>query len=296
MDVRLDLDAIRANARDLRRMIPGDVVGVVKGVDARREVVEALLGAGIDRIAVSRIGHLLDLRDVDAELILLRPPRRSEIPAAVSAADVALHGSLETLRRADDEARRRETTHEAIPMVDAGDGREGVPLDDAASLLDAIEELEAVTVREVGINLGCFGGDPDPERVRRAADRLPDYSLSVGGSGMVPIRDELPDAAASFRVGDAILTGKYGSEPIEGLRRGAVELRAEVLASHPDRSVVDVGNVTTDPRQLAPNGDFEIERWSNELAVLDAPFEVGREVSFEMEYDAIATTFNCGYA
>lgn len=295
MRVRIDLDAVRENAETVRRMVDGDVVGVVKGVGARREVVDCLVGAGIDSIAASRVEHLARLRDVDAELVMLRSPAPSELSDVVSLADVSLHGSPTIAEAASREATRRGVTHRVVPMVDAGEGREGTPLEDADSFVDAIDRLDGVERSGVGVNLGCFHDVPDPDAVRRVADRLPGHPISVGGTGMLLVRDRLPPSVSSYRIGDAILTGTFQGTPIDGLRRGAVELQAEVLARRPDGAVVDVGNVTTDPRHLVPDDGVSIRRWSNEMAVIDADVDVGEHVSFEMLYDAMATTLNSRY-
>lgn len=296
MEIRFDLAAIRENVRRVRQMVDGTVLGVVKGVGARREIVEAFVEAGIDTIAVSRVEHLRELRDLDVELAMLRIPAKSEIADVVAAADITLHASVEVVKRAQRETERQGTTHRIVPMIDAGDRREGVDLARAETFLALVEDLEGIEVRNVGVNLGCFGDRPDPKAVHRVANRISDYPLSVGGSGMLLVRDELPCVVSEYRIGDAVFTGKWLDTPIEGLRQGAVELRAEVLTSRSDESVVDVGSVSSDPDHLIPKGNFDLERWSTEQAVISDSFSVGESVPFEMEYDAIATTFNSKYA
>lgn len=296
MEVRFDLAAIRENARRVRQMVDGTVLGVVKGAGARREIADAFVEAGVDTLAVSRVEHLWDLQDLDVELVMLRIPAKSEIPDVVAAADLTLHASVEVVKRAQRETERQGTTHRIVPMIDAGDRREGIDPTSVETFLALVEDLEGIEVRGAGVNLGCFGDRPDPKAVRRVANRIPDYPISVGGSGMLLVRDGLPDAVSEYRIGDAILTGKWLDTPIEGLRQGAVELRAEVLASRSDESVVDVGSVSSDPDHLIPKGDFAIERWSTEQAVISGSFTEGELVPFEMEYDAIATTLNSEYA
>lgn len=295
MHVRIDLDVVRRNVEAIDDRVSGDIVGVVKGVDARRDVVEAFLAAGIEQIAVSRPANLSALQDIDAELMMLRIPAQAELPEVVANADVTLHGSARVLRAASAEAERQGRTHRVMPMIDAGDGREGVPLDQAADFLSLVERLEAVELAAVGVNLGCFDEAPDPERVRDVAERVPGYPLSVGGSGMLLVHEELPDAVRSYRTGDAPLTGKFVETPIDGLTQGAVTLEADVLSSRAGEAVLDIGNLSTDPRHLTPTGNVTIERWSNELTVVRGDIEDGERVAFEMGYDAIATTFHTRY-
>ncbi|MFB6096099.1 MAG: alanine racemase [Haloferacaceae archaeon] len=292
MELRLDLSAIRENARRVRERVDGTVLGVVKGAGARREVVDAFVEAGVDAIAVSRVEHLRALQHRDVDLVMLRVPAKSEIADVVDAADLTLHASLEVVRRAQREAVRQGTVHRIVPLIDAGDHREGIELDQAEARVGQCEDLAGIDVERVGVNLGCFGDRPDPRAVRRVADRFPEYPLSVGGSGMLLIHDSLPDSVSTYRIGDAILTGKWLETPIPGLRRNTVELRAEVLASRADESVVDVGSVNSDPRHLLPKGGFAIDRWTTEQAVVTDAFDEGELVPFEVEYDALATTLN----
>lgn len=295
MQVRIDLDAVRTNAERLARRLPGDLVGVVKGVDAREPVVDALLAAGVDSIAVSRVAHLRRLADADAEVVMLRIPALSELSAVVSLADVTLHGSPAVVEAAAAEARSQGTTHAVVAMVDAGDGREGVPPEEAPAFVETIERLDGLELRAVGVNLGCFGDLPDPVDVEPVAEAFPGYPLSVGGSGLVPNAGELPDSVDRFRVGDALLTGKWEDVPIQGLEAGAVVLEAEVLASRADEALVDLGSVTTDPGSLIPLEDVSIERWSSDQAVISPSRPEGEIVAFEMEYDALAATFSSRY-
>lgn len=292
MRIQVDLAAIEANARTLRRRLDADLVGVVKGVGADRRVAETLVEAGVGTLGVSRVGHLRALQDLDASLQLLRIPAPSDLDAVVNLADVTLHGSRTVLERAADVSAREGVVHRVVPMVDAGDGREGMPVAEARVAVDWIRDRDALALEAVGLTLGCFGDRPDPEAVRRVAARFPDVPLSVGGSGLLLARDALASSVASYRIGDALLTGKWESTPVPGLRQGAIRLEAEVLASRAESAVVDVGRAVTDPRHLLPVGDFGIERWSNEQAVISTAVPEGEFVSFEMEYDAVATTFN----
>lgn len=56
-----------------------------------------------------------------------------------------------------------------------------------------------------------------------------------------------------------------------------------------------MGSVNSDPSHLIPKGEFDIERWSSEQAVISGRFSEGELVPFEMEYDALARTFNSKY-
>ncbi len=291
MEVHVHLERVRANVRAVREMVPGEVIGVTKGVDAHRAIAAAFIDAGVDMLAASQPVQLERLASLDADTVMLRVPAVHELSTVVAKADLTLHGSLDVIEEAAALARREGRIHRIVPMVDAGDGREGIPPDRFDAKLDAIADLNGIAVAAIGINVGCFGERPDLAAFRKVLDGLPARSLSVGGSVLLPHRDSLPADIHSFRIGDAILTGQWLDEPVAGLASGAFELHATVLRSGDGEALIDVGSVTTDPTALSPAGEYTIDRWSTEQAVIDRAFPPGETVVFEMTYPAIARSF-----
>lgn len=295
MELHINLNAIRANARRVQEMVDGRVIGVMKGVAAHRDVVEAVVDAGVDAIAVSQAGHLREFQDLDVERVMVRVPGPADVDQVVRNADITLHSSLDVLERAAREAKRQDMTHRIVPMVDAGDRREGIDPVRVAPFIERVQRMDRIELVAVGINRGCFGDRPDPQRIGSLIDDIPTYPVSVGGSSLLPIRNDLPDSVERFRIGDAMLTGKWEQLPIRGLTTDTVELRCDVLTRRNGEAVIDIGSVTTDPRALVPQGDFDIDRWSTEQAVVSGEFAPGESVSFSMEYEALARTCNtCG--
>ncbi len=296
MEIHADLDVLRENARAVDSLVDSEVTAIIKGVEGETAIAETMVEAGIGRLGVSHPAHLKRLAHLDVELLFVRIPRIAELPDVVAHADVSLHGSLEVIEAAAAAARRQDRLHRIVPMVDAGDGREGIAPKRLANQLGTIEGIEGVTVEALGINVGCFGDLPDLDAIRDGVGRIPERPLSVGGSVLLPRRDDLPESVRAFRVGDALLTGRWLDRPLEGLARGAFELQAEVLRAGNGESVIDIGSVSTDPRALKPREDIEIDRWSTELAVIDRELSPGDTVSFEMTYPAIARSFAGGHA
>lgn len=291
MEVHVDLAQVRANAETVREEAPGEVIGVTKGVDAQRGIVEAFVDAGIDTLAVSQPAHLQRFASLDVDTVMLRVPSVRELPEVVASADLTLHGSIDVIEEAAALARRQGLTHRIVPMVDAGDGREGIPARRFDGALATMADLDGIDVAAIGINVGCFGERPDLAGLQEFIAGLPARPLSVGGSVLLPHRDALPATVHSFRVGDAILTGQWLGESIAGLASGAFELHATVLRSGDGESLIDIGSVTTDPPALSPAGEYAIDRWSTEQAVIDRARPPGETVVFEMTYPAIARSF-----
>lgn len=295
MEISINSDVIQENAESIQDIVEGSLTGVVKDVAANQTVIDAYTSAGIDSIAVSRVRHLKKLQGKSFDVVMLKVPSRTEIESVVKYADVTLHGSLPILRKANSCAKANGTEHRIIPMFDAGDNREGFLIENVDTVFAEIAQLPHITIDAAGINLGCFGSPPDPDVIQAVVNEIPFANISIGGSGILPVHESLPDSITSYRIGDAILTGKWQDTEIPFLTQGAFTLHASVLKRRTDETLIDIGRIKTDPTSLVPDGDFTLRRWSNELAIISGVFSPDETVSFEMECPAIATTFNSLY-
>jgi alanine racemase len=132
--VRVDLDAIRENARTVCSRVDGRVVGVTKAVAGDPAVARAMLDGGVDGIGDSRVLNLERVGEgMTTERTLLVPPMPSSLDRAVAAADRSLYSEVTIAEGLAAAARARGVTHEVILMVDTGDRREGVLPADAPS-------------------------------------------------------------------------------------------------------------------------------------------------------------------
>lgn len=242
--VRVDLDAIRENARAVCARFDGRVVGVTKAVTGDPAIARAMLDGGVDGIGDSRV---LNLERVDerteAERTLLVSPMPSAPARVVAAADRSLYSEVAVADALAAAARDRDVIHEVILMVDTGDRREGVLPEDVLPTLRCTVGLEGVRVAGIGTNAGCFGGVvPTPEAMERFvsvvgdAEAALDRSLPIvsGGSTVtLPLVEDgtLPGRVNELRVGEAILLGTdvtRGRE-IPYLRGDGFALRAEII-------------------------------------------------------------------
>ena len=90
-----DLDKLNENLTALRERCQDSfvgIIGVVKGVNAWPEVVQAFDRAGFSYLATSRLDQLNWLRGMRLRtpLMMIRVPMRSELPGLVRAADASL--------------------------------------------------------------------------------------------------------------------------------------------------------------------------------------------------------------
>lgn len=242
--IRVRLDAIRENTRSLADRFEGDLAAVTKGVSGDRSIAGAMLDGGADLLADSRIENLRSLdQRYDVPLLLLRPPMTGDLEVVATTADYSVHTEYETLERLDATVGRLGATHGAVIMVDVGDRREGVLVDNLRSALSRMDDLAAIDITGIGVNFACMNGLQATERkiaeireIRARAERILDRSLStvsIGGSAVVPRLDDGTDldGITQVRLGEAILLGREPTTDtaVPTLRQDAFEIVTQVV-------------------------------------------------------------------
>jgi len=102
------------------------VMGVNKVFNGLFETAEAIVKAGIDVVAESRIYNLRKLQGLSCQKCLLRTPCPSEIEDVVRYADISLNSEITVIRLLSREAVKQKKVHHVLLMVDMGDIREGI--------------------------------------------------------------------------------------------------------------------------------------------------------------------------
>ena len=189
-------------------------------------------------------------------LINLSPPAQAtDVVRLFSRSSFSCEAGFRAL---DNAGIQQQLHHDAILMVDLGDMREGVCLQDALPLLRAVASAsrrarhgKGAHVTGLGVNLGClYGTCPDDDNMAQltelaahAAEALghPLQRISLGGTvfwnwfASCPERiPQLPEhCLLEFRMGDPLLLGydMYRNEPLKGgsFRTDLVQLSATVL-------------------------------------------------------------------
>ena len=167
--LEVDLGKLTHNVKtilDMCNKVNIDVTSVTKVFCAERPMVEAILKAGVTSVADSRISNLKKLEDLNCKKMLLRIPMISETYEAVKYSDVSLNSELSTIMALDLAAKALNKTHNIILMVDLGDLREGVLIEDAQSIVSEIVKLDNIKLMGLGTNVTCYGGViPDKENL-----------------------------------------------------------------------------------------------------------------------------------
>lgn len=245
--VTVDLEKIRYNAELVNekcRKSGIDIVAVSKVHGADPNIVKALLSAGINVIADSRIANLKKLQDFNCQKWLLRIPAPSECEECVHFADVSLNSEISTIMELDREAQKQGKIHSVILLFDLGDLREGFFYED--DILNAVGEvirLKNINLLGIGTSLSCYGGIlPTTENLGRLVEikkhiekkyRIKLKVVSGGSSTSYSLvrAGTIPEGINNLRIGDTIYIGRDDStrEHIEELYDDCFVLECEVI-------------------------------------------------------------------
>ena len=246
--LEIDLRAVTHNTRQLvsrLRPLGIGVTGITKAALGSPGVGEAMLRGGARGLGDSRVENLARVRasGLTTRTTLIRSPMASQVRRVVQNADVSLNTEAKVISGLAAAATELETTHLVVVMVELGDLREGVPVEDVIGLCRHVVRTPGVELVGLGTNLACQSGvAPDQhkmdelsrlvEKVESDCGRaLPlisggnsanlDWALSTSDAGRV---NEL-------RLGEAILLGTepLHRRPLDGLRTDAFRLIAEVI-------------------------------------------------------------------
>ena len=221
----IDLDKIEHNTRTIVGLcnVHGiTVTGVTKVTCGHPEVAKAMLRGGVASIADSRLENIQRLKTagIDTSFILLRVPPLSAVDEVVELVDLSLNSELAVLEGLSEAAIRTGKVHDAILMVDLGDLREGIWLDDIISFVREAIKLEGVRIKGIGTNLACFGGVvPSEDNMKQLVGLANEIEHSfaitlewisaINSSGLEMIASgKMPRSINHARIGEAILLGR----------------------------------------------------------------------------------------
>lgn len=221
------------------------VLGVTKGFSAMHQIVSAMVEGGVDGLADARLENIIELRkrNFNQEITLLRLPRLSNIETIIRYADTSINSEMTVIQALSETAKRLGKRHNIILMVDVGDLREGLMIDQVLDAVMQISSLKGVRLLGLGTNMGCFGGIlPSPENLgvlvtlvnvieKKVGIKL--EVISGGGTSSLSLveKNNVPVGINQLRIGEGILLGTdtTHNRKIPWLLQDAFLLRAEVI-------------------------------------------------------------------
>jgi predicted amino acid racemase len=246
--IETDLDKIEQNTRILVDRLDESgirVVGITKAVLGSPGVGAAMLRGGAHGLGDSRVESLTRLAGLDGAVLrtLIRSPMLSQVASVVDIADVSLNTEAVVLAALDQAAAAQNRLHAVVLMVELGDLREGIPLDDIPEAVRAVLGHSSLRLVGIGANLACQNGVVPDDRNMGVLTGLADdiealhgISLDVvsgGNSANLNWALHTHDVGRvdQLRLGEAILLGvdPLYRIPIPGLHTDVFTLTAEVI-------------------------------------------------------------------
>lgn len=247
--VHVNMDALLNNLNatdDLMRQHGATWTLVTKALCGWEPVLEALFDHGVRSVADSRLENLASMNppeDTDLQRWYLKVAEPSLVERVIAHADFSLQSELSVIEALNDEARRQETRHGIVIMIEMGDLREGILPGSIVSFYRKVFNLSNIDVLGIGANLGCMAGVmPTVDQYQQLAlyhellelkfeHRLP--VLSAGTTVTLPLIENgtLPKAINHFRVGEAVLLGSdlVNGGTLQGFRQDAFTVEAEIV-------------------------------------------------------------------
>lgn len=219
-----------------------NVVPVTKVFRSMPELIQLYIEQGIETISDSRMENLEQL-DLPVKKLLLRLPMLSQIERVVKGSDQALVSELAVIRALDEAAVRLDKDYGMILMIDLGDLREGVLVEQLDQFLQDLPPLKRARFEGIGTNLTCYGGVlPTHENLSQLVDchakleQHLDYKVPIisgGNTSSLYLLDEdkVPKDINMLRIGEAIVLGHDSSlnNRLPGMHHDAFTLEAELI-------------------------------------------------------------------
>lgn len=246
--IEIDLDKIEQNTRVLvdRLGLAGiRVTGVTKATLGSPGVARAMLRGGAHGLGDSRVPNLARLAGLDESVsrTLIRSPLLSQVGHVVRSANVSLNTEQVVLRALNDAARRHRRTHDVVLMVELGDLREGIALDDVSAAVRTVFDLPSLRLIGLGTNLACQNGVVPDDRNMGILTGLVEnlealhgvrFDVVSGGNSANldwAFSSDSIGRINDLRLGEAILLGlePLHRTPVTGLHLDAFRLVAEII-------------------------------------------------------------------
>lgn len=219
-----------------------ELIPVVKVVRGDRNIVRTLHSLGANVVADSRIKNIIDYKDIKVKKLLLRSPSFSEIDSVVELTDYSLETEMVTIEKIASSCKKNGKKHGVIVMVEVGELREGLMLEDVVPFVKKITSFSNIEFLGLGTNTTCFSGIiPDNKNLKVLYDlklKIEEEGIKVkilsgGGTNLLRMiwDRKIPDFINQIRVGEGIFLGvdAIKREPLSGLRQDTFRLDAELI-------------------------------------------------------------------
>ncbi|MDO6481915.1 alanine/ornithine racemase family PLP-dependent enzyme [Shimia thalassica] len=246
--IEVDIDKIRHNTRTIveRLDVRGiRVTAVTKAVCGHPAIAQAILDGGVAGLAEARLSNVKRLRQagLTCPVTLIRTPMLSQVDDVVQVCEASYNTERVVIAALATAARRHNTVHGIILMVEMGDQREGIMPNDLEEIAQHVVDMPGVSLKGIGANFACLNGIAPTVAKMRALSLIANdievqcgtflQTVSGGNSANLPWALGWRPAGRinELRLGEAILLGvnPVTGDQISGLFGDAFTLVAEVV-------------------------------------------------------------------
>ncbi|MFW5799682.1 MAG: alanine racemase, partial [Spirochaetota bacterium] len=226
---------------------------VNKILGSNREILKEIINSeilnsnntSIDSVADSHLSGLQIVKELNPKLktMYIKPTELKYVEEVIRFADISLNTSYETIIALNEKAKELNKIHQVIIMIELGELREGVPLDNIIELYEKIYNLSNIKIIGLGTNLGCmYGIEPTYDNLsnlcshKELLEEKFNTSLPIisGGSSIaLPLinKEALPENINHYRIGEAVYNGTspYRNKKFMDLSTDTFELKANII-------------------------------------------------------------------
>ncbi|MDH6603521.1 putative amino acid racemase [Bacilli bacterium PM5-9] len=246
--LEINLKKIENNATKLNNIFKEnnmDIVFITKGTSANIDVIKTVKNTGIKYFGDSRMDNIIKVKNEipDINYTLIRIPKLSEISEMVEYCDCSLQSQLEVIKVTSNYALENNKVHNIILMIDVGDLREGVMVEDVLDTVKEILTYKGVKLVGIGTNVGCYGSImPSVENTQILVDiknqikNELNYDIQFISGGSTCTTDLLFKGILNteinlMRIGEAIMLGEDSTndKKLDGFEDDAFIINAEII-------------------------------------------------------------------
>lgn len=295
MELRVDLDALRWNVRNLNSRVDQEIVPVLKAISCDMKLADVIgrCTSGINTMAGVNIKRLELLREhLSYRVMSLRP---TTLPVAANSPhiDVFSMSDWDGIDTLDSYCTANQYEQNIYLMADVGEGREGVPLDEIPEYVEFIDGLRNLNLKALAANPGCHTGVVDTQKLEELCDIAEDLGVEkVSGGSTALLAENIPDRIDEVRIGEGLLTGMHAVEGdrISGLSN-PFTVRSNVIKDRGNTVLYDLGSETTNIDSLY-NGPDVIGAWSDMALCDDSRASYGDMQEWKVGYWGVARAYD----
>jgi predicted amino acid racemase len=244
--LKVDLQKIKNNVKvvnDLCKKNSLDLTVVTKVIEGEPEIVKHIRDV-VNSIGDSRICDIkrMHRNGINGNFMLIRSPSISDVKDVIKYCDISLNTEIEVLKSLGEVARAKNTSHKVIIMLEIGDLREGVLLEDFESFLFDAIKFKGINIIGIGANATCLTGlIPSEKNLKILEDASKIFKkllgfepiVSGGASNLIPLmlKQKVPSYISNVRIGEGIMIGVDAiyKERIPGCFTDCFKLGGEII-------------------------------------------------------------------